>query len=228
MKAKIKKFIKVNPTVYDLLLSIQYLFFLPRRKIKGANNQVLVSRGTKFKGSRIEIYGSNNRVEIGEFCDLNNFKIYIAGDNNTIVISSYVIFNKGGMVWVEDQYCTLHVGKNSTFEDVHLALTESGSKISIGEDCMFANDIDIRTGDSHSLLDYNSKKRINYAKDVFIGNHVWVGAHCSILKGVILANDVIVATRSLVNKTFTDEHVLIGGSPAKVLKNDITWKKERI
>ncbi|MGS0525300.1 hypothetical protein ACU8V7_09025 [Zobellia nedashkovskayae] len=85
--------------------------------------------------------------------------------------------------------------KNSTFEDTHLAVTEPSSKVTIGVDCMFANTIDIRTGDSHSIIDIKSNKRINYAKNIIIGNHVWVGAHSSILKGATIADNSIVATR---------------------------------
>ena len=41
--------------------------------------------------------------------------------------------------------------------DVHIAVTEPGSKVQIGKECMFANDIDIRTGDSHSILFFGSR-----------------------------------------------------------------------
>jgi acetyltransferase-like isoleucine patch superfamily enzyme len=62
---------------------------------------------------------------------------------------------------------------------------------------------------------------------VEIGDHVWIGAHCSILKGVSLDAHTVVATRSTVTRSFSATNVLVGGSPAKILKERITWSRER-
>src|SRR5450759_1692287 len=93
---------------------------------------------------------------------------------------------------------------------------------------MFAYDIDLRTGDSHSILDSTTMKRTNYARNVEIADHVWVASHVSILKGVKLLKNTVVATRSVVTKSFEKEGILIGGTPVKVLKEGITWDRKRI
>jgi len=36
----------------------------------------------------------------------------------------------------------------------------------IGSECMIAHDIEMRTGDAHSILDVKTGQRINKAKDV--------------------------------------------------------------
>jgi acetyltransferase-like isoleucine patch superfamily enzyme len=123
----------------------------------------------------------------------------------------------------------IEIKSNCTFEkDVHIAATEPNSVITIGADCMFAYDIDVRTGDSHSILDAQTGKRINYAKNVIIGDHVWVASHCSILKGAELKKNSIVATRSVVTKAFDKEGIVVAGSPAVVVKENITWSRKRI
>ena len=93
---------------------------------------------------------------------------------------------------------------------------------------MFAYDVDIRTGDSHSIIDLTTNKRSNYAQDISISDRVWVGSHVSILKGAAIASDSIVATRALVTRKFEKGNVLIGGTPAKVLKENVKWLRERI
>lgn len=93
---------------------------------------------------------------------------------------------------------------------------------------MFANYIDLRTGDSHSIIDIVANKRINYAQNIEIGNHVWVASHVSILKGVNILSNSIVATRSVVTKKFYKENILIGGIPANIIKENITWNRNRI
>ncbi len=93
---------------------------------------------------------------------------------------------------------------------------------------MLSYDVDIRTGEAHSIIDLSTNKRINYAKNITIGNHVWVAAHVSILKGSQIPSNSVVATRALVTKKFEKENVLIGGSPAVIIKENINWLRERI
>ena len=138
-----------------------------------------------------------------------------------------VEFVRGGLIWVEDFNCEALIGENTTFEDIHIAVTEPESEIHIGRDCMFAYGIDVRTGDSHSIINTNTKKRTNYAQDINIGNHVWVAAHVSILKGVHIADNCVIATRSVVTNKFEDENILIAGMPAKKIKENIRWERKR-
>ena len=98
----------------------------------------------------------------------------------------------------------------------------------IGRDCLLAYDIDIRTGDSHSLLEAASGKRINPAQDVIIGDHVWIAAHVNILKGVSIGMNSVIATGATVVKPVQEAGVVIAGNPAKLVKREITWTRERI
>ncbi|SMC62869.1 acyltransferase [Cellulophaga tyrosinoxydans] len=231
MKQKIKKFIKGHP----LLLKYTRIILNPGKKLpsfkkimKGKNNTLNISSSAILRSCIIEITGNGNKVFIEESVILNNVKLYIIGDKNKIHISKNVWFNRGGVIWIEDCNCSALIGQNCKFEDVHIAVTEPNSKITIGDDCLFAYDIDIRTGDSHSIIDTKSNKRINFAKDVCIGNHVWVASHVSILKGVNIAANTVIATRSTVTKSFDRENILIGGSPSKILKEDINWDINRL
>ncbi|MBN2790220.1 MAG: acyltransferase [Candidatus Delongbacteria bacterium] len=56
-------------------------------------------------------------------------------------------------------------------------------------------------------------------KPVFIGEKCWIGAGATILAGVnITGKGIIVAANSVVNKDFTENNVIIGGTPAKIIK----------
>jgi acetyltransferase-like isoleucine patch superfamily enzyme len=110
--------------------------------------------------------------------------------------------------------------------EIHIAVTEN-SKVIIGEDCMFANDIDIRTGDSHSVIDTQTGERLNYAGDVVISRHVWIAPHTVILKGVNIGENSIIATGAVVTKS-CEAGVIMGGNPAKAIKTGVSWKRERV
>ena len=104
---------------------------------------------------------------------------------------------------------------------------EKNSKIIIGEDCMISHKVDIRTGDSHSIIDLDTGKRTNYVKDIVIKNHVWIGAYVKILKGVEIGQDSIIGMGAIVSKSIP-EKVLCAGVPAKVIKNSVSWKRDII
>lgn len=76
-----------------------------------------------------------------------------------------------------------------------------------------------------TFMDTNAHK-INgedVPKEIYIGNNVWIGAHVMVLKGAVIGNNCIVAAGSVVTGKFAD-NVLIGGVPAKVIKENITWE----
>ena len=93
---------------------------------------------------------------------------------------------------------------------------------------MFSNKIQLRTSDSHSILDGNAK-RINPGGDIEIGNHVWIGNEVVVLKGSVIPENCIVGARSIVTSSLrATPNSMIAGIPAKVLKTNINWKRERI
>ena len=232
MKEKIKKIVKNYPVMekYIRILNSrgEISKLRPVKRIKGADNIFDIEKSAILNNCKFDIAGNNNRIEINESSVLNNVTFFIRGNNNRIKIGKQVRFNRGGTIWIEDFECEVVIGENTTFEDSHLAVTEPKSTIHIGKDCMFAYNIHLRTGDSHSIIDSISNQRINYAQSIIIGNHVWVASHVSILKGVHIADNSVIATRAVVTKSFSDSNILIGGMPAKKLKENINWDRQRL
>lgn len=181
-----------------------------------------------LKAVKLDIVGNHNSIVINDGCVLNGVTIHIRGDNHKIVIESGCRLNGGGVLWLEDHNGALTIGKNTTFECVHIAVTEPFSRVDIGQDCMFAYDIDIRTGDSHSIVDLVTKQRLNFAANVRIDSHVWVAAHCILLKGVHVSEGSIVATGACVTKAFEESNVILAGNPATIVKRKVSWVRERI
>ena len=195
--------------------------------IRGEGNHIQCN--DKFLSStKFEIWGNNNRIEIGDGCQLKDVIFHIEGDDHLIQIGNNVAFNIAGSIWFEDHQGTLTIGDDSTFENVHLAVTEPHSTLTIGQDCMFSYDIDVRTGDSHSVIVSEENKRTNYAENISFGDHVWVASHCVILKGSIIGSNSIIGTRSVVTKPFPQDGVVVAGNPAKIIKEGINWKRERV
>ena len=92
----------------------------------------------------------------------------------------------------------------------------------IGNGCLLSNNIELHTSDYHSILDIKSTTRINSAKNIHLGDRVWIGLRSIILKGTNLPNnDTIVGAGSIVTGHFNNTNTVITGNPAKIIKLSI-------
>ncbi len=85
----------------------------------------------------------------------------------------------------------------------------------------------VRIGRNVSIRDWNGPHVIinshyrNHAP-VHIGDHVWLCSGCTIMPGVTVGEGSVVAANATVTKD-VPPHSLVGGSPAKVIKENIEW-----
>lgn len=62
------------------------------------------------------------------------------------------------------------------------------------------------------------RQGLEYGDDVIIKDNVWIGGHVTINPGITLEENVIVASGSVVTKSF-ESNVMIGGNPARIIKH---------
>lgn len=193
--------------------------------IKGWLNNSITFRSSFLKKTKIVVKGKNNTIIIHPENRLSNCLIYIFGNDCQIIINKHCILSNIEL-WIEDDGGQIHIGCFSTMEGGHIACTE-GKSIIIGQDCMFSNKIMIRNGDSHSIFEKDSNRRINSSESIFIGNHVWLGADSKILKGSIISDNCIIGTGAIVSGKCNDMNSIYAGTPARKIKENINWKRER-
>lgn len=220
----LKKRLKNNKQVLYVKTKLRSLKAKYRSPIRG-NHNVMQNQGVLLNCS-FDISGDHNVVEIKPGAVVENMRIFMRGNSHRLFIGARCHL-KGGDFYFEDDRCTIRIGDRTTVESAHFAVTEPDRSIVIGEDCMFSTGIELRTGDSHSIIDNTTQMRINYAKDIHVKNHVWIGANAIILKGVTLGNDSIVGTGSLVTADVPD-NCIAAGIPAKVVRENINWLKKRV
>ena len=189
---------------------------------------ITCGEGCKISKFRLASCGKNNTIVLGDNVVLENVTISIFGNDNHIIIKDNNHFC-GIRFAMEDDGNRIEIGKHNFIGCGNLLAALEGTNIVIGDDCMIASTCEIRTSDSHSLLDENGK-RINYAQDIFLGGHVWIGMGCLVLKGANIPQDCVVAAKSVVCKTRENvkEGSLLGGTPARVLKEKISWSHKRV
>lgn len=194
--------------------------------LHGAGHTVEVDPTAQLRGVTLDIRGQGHKVYIGPGCVLNHVYLRIRGEGNEVHLEEGVRFTRGGEIWLEDQGSRLHIGPRTTVVQAHLAVIE-GTTLRIGAEAMLAYDIEIRTGDSHVVLDAQTGQRLNPSADVRIDDHVWIGAHARLLKGVHIGRDSVVASSAVVTEAHGEEGVIWAGVPARILRRGITWRRER-
>lgn len=207
-----------------LLLLLAFLYSLPVIIAGFSKRVTLHICGAFLKRCRFIIKGVGNKIIIGEMGRLRNCKIYMSGNGNLLKIGGGHTIIKNSTFWFQGNNCVIDIGDDFTMEGGMISVTESG-KISIGNDCMFSFGIDIRNGDSHSIVDM-SGNRLNKAKDITIKEHVWIGANVTVLKGSYIEGFSIVGTKSLVCGINEKGNSIYAGVPTKLIKSGISWDRK--
>ncbi len=95
--------------------------------------------------------------------------------------------------------------------------------VSIGKDTIIGWDVSIRDCDGHNI--YEDNLLSNQASPVSIGQHCWICQDVKILKGVSIGNDNIIAMNTCLTKSVLTVNSIIGGYPAKIIKNGVLWSE---
>ena len=179
------------------------------------------------KGLSISFKGKNSVIEIKEpFPKFHHSKIKL-GDNSIVKIGADL-----GCNWKIQKLRVLGLGKNQkVFIGNNFRLNganiilgfEEDLAVSIGDDCMFSDNITIQASDRHSVIDLTTKEVLNYGKDINIGNHVWLTGDIEILKGINIADNCIIGRKSVVSKSCDEPNSLYAGTPAIKRKSNISW-----
>ena len=136
-------------------------------------------------------------------------------ENSTLIVKGNFSIYSGSRVYI-NQGASLTLGSGYINNNLSLSCFE---KIEIGNDVAISENVCIRDSDNHDILTSKHTK----TQPIKIGDNVWVGMNVTILKGVTIGNGCIIAAGSVVNSDIP-EKCLVGGVPAKVLKQHVEWK----
>ena len=70
----------------------------------------------------------------------------------------------------------------------------------------------------------SENERINPDKAILVGDHVWMGCKCVLLKGAEVPSNTVLAAGTLLKSAFAGENQVIGGNPPSILKREVRWE----
>lgn len=193
--------------------------------VHGSGNQLDIGRA-RLRRVEISIEGNNNVIRIHPSCNLTHTSFRLVGEGVRVTLGENVKISQSADFRLTGDGASVELARDCTVESARF-IARGATEIRVGPDSMLAYDIEIRTTDSHSIIDDATGQRINDDQSVQIGRHVWLGARTTVLKGVTIGDDSVIATGSIVSRNI-DAGVVAGGVPARALRNGVHWDRHRI
>ena len=201
----------------EVVKSLEDIAKLKKNNIEG--NPQFINSTITFKGENNILYCEGN-------VKLVSAKFAFEGSNSIIYLSSSLNSQYSfGIVIYNDS--TFFIGREANMASpIHINIQESQNVI-IGAECSISSGVNIRTADIHPIYNNQSKQRINFAKSVFIGDHVWIGHLSYISRGVKIGSGAIIENYSfLPHNAKIPSNSLVVGNPAKIERSNVFFTKE--
>ena len=139
-----------------------------------------------------------------------------------------IIREKSDIVIGEHSY----IGCDVTFDVQKQGKIIIGQFIRINKGCIISSAKGVKIGNNVLIGEYTSIRDSNHkilkgqlirnqglsSSEIIIGDDVWIGRGCVILKGVHIGKGSLIAANSVVNKSIP-EYKIAGGNPAKIIKD---------
>lgn len=92
-----------------------------------------------------------------------------------------------------------------------------GAPVTFGDFCMVGPGALISTT-GHPLEAQGRRDRLAISEPITFGDDVWIGGNCTVLPGITVGSNVVIAAGAVVNRDVPD-NCIVAGVPAKVIKH---------
>lgn len=184
-------------------------------KIVGSPKLIGPSAHVDFRGKNCSLVISDGVVLQAGITFLQDDGIVTIGD--ATVLRGGLQLGAGGKILIGKR---LDVTGNLT------VTVDDGVAVTIGDDCLFAANVQIRAYDNHPIFDMRTRLRTNYSRPINIGDGVWMGYDSVAMGGAVIGSGSIVGLRTVVTAaTPIPPHCLAVGQPARIAKRYVTFLK---
>ncbi|HET9570199.1 MAG TPA: acyltransferase [Bacteroidales bacterium] len=186
-------------------------FFL-RILFKKTTGLVFIGKRTSIK--HCNLISTGKTLYIGDNVIINALSLNgIQFGNNVSIHNNTIIDCTGGIRSVGEG---LRIGNNVGFSP--FCFIQVRGNVKIGNNVIFGPGVKLFS-ESHNIDDPDKfiNEQGESRKGVIIEDGVWVGSDVTILDGVTIGNNAVVAAKSLVNKN-VPPFSIVAGIPAKIIK----------
>lgn len=161
------------------------------------NRGVKIGKGLRARGMMNVYRFQCSKIEIGDNCKFN----------------SSCRFNFRGI----NHPCIIQTGKEDAFIKIGNGCGFSGVSIVADKEVIIGDHVAVGANSLIGDRDDHPERLHTTPKPVHIGNHVFIGMNCMIMKGVTIGDNSIIGAGSIVTKDIPANCIAVG-SPCKVIK----------
>lgn len=173
-------------------------------------------------GLRVKYLGKGNSLIIGKNVKVVKLEVNFFRNNSVLIIEDNVVL--AGSINFKGENTRMVIGAGTKCNSSLFAnLGEDNDKISIGENCLFAQ-VRFRTSDSHKIFDVESGIRINKSKDITVEDKVWIAEDTLIKGGAVIGRGCVIGAKSFVSKTL-EKNCIYAGAPVRLIRENIRWEE---
>lgn len=189
------------------------------------NNIIYHYKPLSEYGGHINFNGhSGCTVFLAPHARLEEGTISIRGNNAAVFIGNARLARCTIAVYHD---CTFYIGNNGYINgegDRQVIQIAEQTAVIIGDSCWLSYPLEITTSDAHLIFDLKTRRRLNQAASIFIGDHVWIGRDVRIYKGARISSGSIVATKAFLSSKLYPSHSIIAGVPGRPLsEREVFW-----
>ncbi|HEH9419594.1 TPA: hypothetical protein SIA31_003682 [Aeromonas sobria] len=203
----------------------KFIYKLILKNGEQVENPTISGLDVEFKGTQGGV------VEVEDGAVFHNTKIIIGGMGYVHIKKTHPrgIRNTKIEMGCACKFKKLFIDEGCSIESSRFSMiNENDLTIKIGKHCMLSSNVLFRPSDGHTIFDITTGSILNKSKPIVLGDHIWVGASATFLKGAEIPNNSIVGTGSIISRKFTEEFTAIAGIPASVLKKGVGWDRAYI
>lgn len=139
--------------------------------------------------------------------------------NGTIIFNGKASFGHGSRIAVQNNGIFV-VGNGFNITGNSSIIVEKS--VTIGNNSILSWDTLIMDSDFHKI-ENDVGTVINHTKPIKIGNNVWIGCRCTILKGSIIPDGCVIAAGSVVSGQLSTDKSIYGNNKLRLIKENINW-----
>lgn len=136
--------------------------------------------------------------------------------NTRVRVGDGVLLSSGVRLHLRDPGARIEIGAGS-FLNYRTEIV-AHERVVLGRGCLLAWDVLVLDSDSHPVDDRPQ------TAPVVLGDRVWLGCRATVLKGVTIGDGAVVAAGSVVVRD-VPARALVGGNPARVLREGVSWRE---
>jgi acetyltransferase-like isoleucine patch superfamily enzyme len=155
----------------------------------------------------------------------NMASLLLGGDGATVFLGPRSAFTATEIYCGADSAIVL----NAEVVATRCAIVDArnGGSIVTEPDQLWAANVYIATDDMHRLEDLESGARLNpYGARIRLGRHIWLGRDAIVTGHCDIGAGAVVGTRAMVRGQKVPPNTAVGGCPARVIREGVTWRGE--